>query len=130
MPTSTGSLITPWRDFFSVGTRCNKLGSPEHYRTCSGRCSGDPRQQSAALRQHRAQGVLINTLMREYHLSKASVYRYLRDIDAVPSSQRARLSKPWNVPFWGVGQKTPFSKYTSIPCGHAAARWAGKSAAR
>ena len=31
------------------------------------------------------QGVLISTLMREYHLSKASVYRYLRDLDAVPS---------------------------------------------
>jgi hypothetical protein len=99
MPTSTGSLITPWRDCFSGGTRCHKLGSPEPSRTCAGRGSGDPRQHSAALRQHRAQGLLINTLMREYHLSKASVYRDLRDIEAVPSSQRARRSKPWNVPF-------------------------------
>jgi hypothetical protein len=72
MPTSMGSLITPWRDFFSAGTRVNKMGSQEHYRTCSGRCSWDPRQQSAALRQHRAQCVLINTLMREYYLSKTS----------------------------------------------------------
>lgn len=45
-------------------------------------------QQSAALRSQRAQGVLISTLMREYHLSKASVYRYLRDLDVVPSPQR------------------------------------------
>jgi DNA invertase Pin-like site-specific DNA recombinase len=43
------------------------------------------RQQRAELRSQRAQGVLISTLMREYHLSKASVYRYLRDLDAVPS---------------------------------------------
>ena len=42
-------------------------------------------QQSAALRQQRAQGVLIKTLMREYHLSKASVYRYLGDTEAVRS---------------------------------------------
>lgn len=46
-------------------------------------------QQSAELRSQRAQGVLIRTLMREYHLSKASVYRYLRDLDAVPSPQRS-----------------------------------------
>jgi hypothetical protein len=109
MPTSMGSLITPWRDFFSAATSFNKMRSQEHYHTCSGRCSWDPRQQSAALRQHRAQCLLINTLMREYHLSKTSIYRYLRDIDAVPSSQWARLSKPWNVPFWRGGQKTPVS---------------------
>jgi DNA invertase Pin-like site-specific DNA recombinase len=46
------------------------------------------RQQSAKLRHQRAQGVLIKTLMREYHLSKGSVYRYLLDLDAVPSPQR------------------------------------------
>jgi DNA invertase Pin-like site-specific DNA recombinase len=45
-------------------------------------------QQSAELRSQRAQGVLIRALMREYHLSKASVYRYLRDLDVVPSPQR------------------------------------------
>ena len=43
------------------------------------------RQQRAELRYQRAQGVLISTLMREYHLSKASVYRYLRDLETVPS---------------------------------------------
>ena len=47
--------------------------------------------------------------MREYHLSKTSIYRYLRNIETVPSSQRARLSIPWNVPFWGVGQQSPSS---------------------
>src|SRR5713226_7309879 len=38
-------------------------------------------QQSATLRQQRAQGVLIKTLMREYGLSKASVYRYLGETE-------------------------------------------------
>ena len=36
-------------------------------------------QQSAELRDRRAQAVLITTLMRDYTLSKASVYRYLGD---------------------------------------------------
>jgi DNA invertase Pin-like site-specific DNA recombinase len=45
------------------------------------------RRQSAELRHQRAQGVLIKTLMREYHLSKASVYRYLSDREAAPSTQ-------------------------------------------
>jgi DNA invertase Pin-like site-specific DNA recombinase len=47
-------------------------------------------QQRAALRQQRAQGVLIKTLMHEYHLSKASVYRYLGDRDAASSIQRSQ----------------------------------------
>ena len=47
------------------------------------------RQQSAELRSQRAQGVLIKMLMREYQLSKASVYRYLRDLETVPSPQRS-----------------------------------------
>lgn len=34
-------------------------------------------QQCLELRQKRAQGVLIKTLMKDYNLSKASVYRYL-----------------------------------------------------
>jgi DNA invertase Pin-like site-specific DNA recombinase len=33
--------------------------------------------ETAELRQRRAQGTLIRTLMRDYRLSKASVYRYL-----------------------------------------------------
>ena len=33
--------------------------------------------QCHELRQRREEGVLIKTLMEEYHLSKASVYRYL-----------------------------------------------------
>jgi DNA invertase Pin-like site-specific DNA recombinase len=48
------------------------------------------RQQSAELQQQRAQGVLIKTLMHEYHLSKASVYRYLRDRDAIPSTPQSQ----------------------------------------
>jgi DNA invertase Pin-like site-specific DNA recombinase len=48
------------------------------------------RQPSAELRHQRAQGVLITTLMREYHLSKARGYRYLRDLDADPSPQRSQ----------------------------------------
>ena len=34
-------------------------------------------QQCSELRQKRADGVLIKTLMQDYNLSKASVYRYL-----------------------------------------------------
>ena len=34
-------------------------------------------KQTAELRSRRDQGVLIKTLMQDYHLSKASVYRYL-----------------------------------------------------
>jgi hypothetical protein len=33
------------------------------------------------LRQKRAQGTLIKTLMKDYGLSKASVYRYLGETD-------------------------------------------------
>lgn len=36
-------------------------------------------RQSAELRHRRAQGVLIKTLIHDYHLSKASVYRYLSE---------------------------------------------------
>jgi len=38
--------------------------------------------QIVALRHRRTQGVLIKTLMKDYGLSKASVYRYLRDTQA------------------------------------------------
>jgi DNA invertase Pin-like site-specific DNA recombinase len=38
-------------------------------------------QQVTDLRERRADGTLIKTLMRDYTLSKASVYRYLGDID-------------------------------------------------
>ena len=36
-------------------------------------------EQISELRNKRQQGVLIKTLMKEYNLSKASVYRYLKD---------------------------------------------------
>jgi len=39
-------------------------------------------RQVAELRHRRAQGVLIKTLMQDYHLSKASVYRYLNEPNA------------------------------------------------
>jgi DNA invertase Pin-like site-specific DNA recombinase len=42
-------------------------------------------QQCATLRQRRLDGALISMLMREYHLSKASVYHYLGDGDATQS---------------------------------------------
>jgi len=44
-----------------------------------GRTKHLSRQQIAELRHRRAQGVLIKTLMHDYHLSKASVYRYLSE---------------------------------------------------
>lgn len=47
------------------------------------------RHQSAELRDRRAQGVLIKTLMRDYHLSKASVYRYLCTSDGSRSLQQS-----------------------------------------
>jgi DNA invertase Pin-like site-specific DNA recombinase len=45
-------------------------------------------QQIAALQHQRREGALIKTLMHDYRLSKASVYRYLGDRDAAPSTQR------------------------------------------
>lgn len=39
------------------------------------------REQVTDLRQRRAQGALIKTLMQDYGLSKASVYRYLATRD-------------------------------------------------
>ena len=36
-------------------------------------------QQIIELRRKRQNGTLIKTLMKEYNLSKASVYRYLQD---------------------------------------------------
>jgi DNA invertase Pin-like site-specific DNA recombinase len=40
------------------------------------------REQIAELRHRRGQGVLIKTLMQDYGLSKASVYRYLSEVNA------------------------------------------------
>ncbi len=37
-------------------------------------------RQSNELRDRRSQGVLIKTLMKDYGLSKASVYRYLAPV--------------------------------------------------
>jgi len=45
-------------------------------------------QQIAVLQRQRREGALIKTLMRDYTLSKASVYRYLRDREAAPPTQR------------------------------------------
>ena len=43
-------------------------------------------QQCSELRQKRKQGVLIKTLMKDYNLSKASVYRYLDGTKVAQSS--------------------------------------------
>jgi len=40
------------------------------------------RQQIVELQQRRKQGTLIKTLIKDYSLSKASVYRYLKESDA------------------------------------------------
>ncbi len=48
-----------------------------------------PLQQMDELRHRREQGVLIKTLMQDYRLSKASVYRYVSEID---SSQSAKTT--------------------------------------
>jgi hypothetical protein len=39
-------------------------------------------QRVTELRQRRADGALIKTLMHDYGLSKVSVYRYLSEIDS------------------------------------------------
>ncbi len=46
-------------------------------------------QQMNELRHRREQGVLIKTLMQDYRLSKASVYRY---VSAIDSSQSAKTT--------------------------------------
>jgi len=54
-----------------------------------GRTQKLTRQQSTELRYRRVQGVLIKTLMRDYHLSKPSVYRYLSPTDRSQSLQHS-----------------------------------------
>jgi DNA invertase Pin-like site-specific DNA recombinase len=44
-----------------------------------GRTKQLSKSQVQELRERRAQGVLIRTLMRDYDLSKASIYRYLAE---------------------------------------------------
>jgi len=48
---------------------------------CFGRSKALAEEQVNELRQRREQGVLIKTLMKDYSLSKASVYRYLSEIE-------------------------------------------------
>ena len=45
--------------------------------------------QIAELQKRRKQGALIKTLMQEYRLSKATVYRYLNQTDSALSSKHA-----------------------------------------
>ena len=45
------------------------------------------KQEVGELQQRREQGVLIKTLMKDYALSKASVYRYLGQVDSSQSAQ-------------------------------------------
>jgi DNA invertase Pin-like site-specific DNA recombinase len=52
-------------------------------------------EQIAELRHRREQGVLIKTLMSDYNLSKASVYRYLNVMDASLSATNA--SPPYSA---------------------------------
>ena len=43
-------------------------------------------EQIAELQQRRQEGVLIKTLMKEYDLSKSSVYRYLNETSPLPDA--------------------------------------------
>lgn len=43
-------------------------------------------QECLELRQKREQGALIKTLMKDYKLSKASVYRYLDGVNVAQSN--------------------------------------------
>jgi DNA invertase Pin-like site-specific DNA recombinase len=47
------------------------------------------RQQIVELQHRRKQGTLIKTLMTDYSLSKASVYRYLNESNSDQSAQNA-----------------------------------------
>ena len=47
------------------------------------------KEQIAELRHRREQGTLIKTLMKDYRLSKASVYRYLSETDSSQSATNA-----------------------------------------
>jgi DNA invertase Pin-like site-specific DNA recombinase len=47
------------------------------------------REQIVELRHRREQGALIKSLMQDYRLSKASVYRYLGETDSSPSAKNA-----------------------------------------
>ena len=49
-------------------------------------------QQIAALQHQRREGALIKTLMHDYRLSNASVYRYLGDRDVAPSIQQGQTA--------------------------------------
>jgi DNA invertase Pin-like site-specific DNA recombinase len=44
-------------------------------------------QQIVEMRQRRKQGVLIKTLMKDYDLSKATIYRYLNETDSSLSEE-------------------------------------------
>ena len=55
-----------------------------------GRSKSLTEKQTAELQQRRAQGTLIKTLMKEYGLSKASVYRYLVEAKAALSATVVR----------------------------------------
>ena len=50
-----------------------------------GRSKSLTEKQTAELRRKREQGTLIKTLMKEYGLSKASVYRYLGETEVALS---------------------------------------------
>jgi DNA invertase Pin-like site-specific DNA recombinase len=47
------------------------------------------KEQIAELQARRKQGTLIKTLMKEYGLSKASIYRYLQENKGSPADQNA-----------------------------------------
>ena len=52
------------------------------------------RQQIVELQERRRQGVLIKTLMRDYDLSKTSVYRYL--VDDIQNNKTDKSGKTKN----------------------------------
>jgi DNA invertase Pin-like site-specific DNA recombinase len=55
-----------------------------------GRRTALPRRRIAELRTRRREGTSIGTLMREYRISKATVYRYLHDASGDETSTRVQ----------------------------------------
>ena len=70
-------------------------------------------QQMDKLRHRREQGVLIKTLMKDYRLSKASVYRYVGETD---SSQSAKTTYPPYSTFSRGWAKIPNIRHRDSDC--------------
>ncbi len=61
-----------------------------------GRTKRLTQQQSTELCRFRQQGVLIKTLMKDFNLSKSSVYRYLAEAEETQTVREKNDRKSWS----------------------------------